>query len=40
VVTRDVPAGMVAYGNPAAHKRSVADLRDVELRVAELRGRS
>jgi acetyltransferase-like isoleucine patch superfamily enzyme len=40
VVTRDVPAGMVAYGNPAAHKRSVADLPDVELRLAELRSRS
>jgi acetyltransferase-like isoleucine patch superfamily enzyme len=33
VVTRDVPAGMVAYGNPAAPVRRVAELRDVESRV-------
>jgi acetyltransferase-like isoleucine patch superfamily enzyme len=40
VVTRDVPAGMVAYGNPAVARRSVADLPDVEERVTELRSRS
>ncbi|GIE98432.1 acyltransferase [Paractinoplanes rishiriensis] len=40
VVTRDVPAGMVAYGNPAVAHRAVADLPDVGKRVAELRERS
>jgi acetyltransferase-like isoleucine patch superfamily enzyme len=33
VVTRDIPAGMVAYGNPAVPTRRVADLPDVEARV-------
>jgi acetyltransferase-like isoleucine patch superfamily enzyme len=38
VVTRDVPAGMVAYGNPALPQRWVADLPDIERRVAGLIG--
>lgn len=33
VVTRDVPAGMVAYGNPARARRRVADLAGVHDRV-------
>jgi acetyltransferase-like isoleucine patch superfamily enzyme len=33
VVTRDIPPGMVAYGNPASPTRPVAELRDVEPRV-------
>lgn len=33
VVTRDIPAGMVAYGNPAAPVRRAEELRDVEARV-------
>jgi acetyltransferase-like isoleucine patch superfamily enzyme len=33
VVTRDIPAGMVAYGNPAAPVHRAAELRDVEARV-------
>jgi acetyltransferase-like isoleucine patch superfamily enzyme len=39
VVTRDVPAGFVAYGNPAAPTRKVADLPEIEERVAGLRDR-
>lgn len=34
VVTRDVPAGMLAYGNPAVVHRRVADLPEIERRVA------
>jgi len=33
VVTRDVPDGTVAYGNPAVPKRSVADLGDIGDRL-------
>jgi acetyltransferase-like isoleucine patch superfamily enzyme len=33
VVTRDIPPGVVAYGNPAMAKRPVEDLRDVETRL-------
>jgi acetyltransferase-like isoleucine patch superfamily enzyme len=33
VVTRDVPAGMVAYGNPALPRRRVADLPSIAGRV-------
>ena len=33
VVTRDVPAGFVAYGNPAVPHRKVADLPAIDLRV-------
>jgi acetyltransferase-like isoleucine patch superfamily enzyme len=33
VVTRDIPPGMVAYGNPAIPRRPVAELRDVDTRV-------
>jgi acetyltransferase-like isoleucine patch superfamily enzyme len=40
VVTRDIPAGFVAYGNPAVAKRKVADLPEIEPRVAALRGQS
>jgi acetyltransferase-like isoleucine patch superfamily enzyme len=36
VVTRDVPAGMVAYGNPALPHRRVSDLPDIVDRVAAL----
>lgn len=38
VVTRDVPAGTVAYGNPAVPHRRVADLPDIESRVAAITG--
>jgi acetyltransferase-like isoleucine patch superfamily enzyme len=34
VVARDIPAGMVAYGNPAVPRRAVADLPDLEARLA------
>jgi acetyltransferase-like isoleucine patch superfamily enzyme len=34
VVTRDIPAGAVAFGNPAAVRRTVADLPAVAGRVA------
>ncbi|GAA2650852.1 acyltransferase [Paractinoplanes durhamensis] len=40
VVTRDVPAGFVAYGNPAVAHRKVADLPEIGHRVAALRERS
>lgn len=33
VVTRDIPDGMVAYGNPARPTRAVADLPDIAVRV-------
>jgi acetyltransferase-like isoleucine patch superfamily enzyme len=33
VVTRDIPPGMVAYGNPASPKRPVEELRDIETRL-------
>jgi acetyltransferase-like isoleucine patch superfamily enzyme len=36
VVTRDIPAGLVAYGNPAVPHRRVADLPDVAERVAAI----
>jgi acetyltransferase-like isoleucine patch superfamily enzyme len=34
VVTRDIPAGMVAYGNPAIPVHRVEDLPDLEARVS------
>jgi acetyltransferase-like isoleucine patch superfamily enzyme len=34
VVTRDIPAGAVAFGNPAMVRRAVADLPAVDGRVA------
>jgi acetyltransferase-like isoleucine patch superfamily enzyme len=34
VVTRDIPAGVVAFGNPAVVRRLVADLPGIELRLA------
>ncbi|GIM95495.1 acyltransferase [Paractinoplanes toevensis] len=40
VVTRDIPAGFVAYGNPAVPHRRVADLPEIEDRVTALRERS
>jgi acetyltransferase-like isoleucine patch superfamily enzyme len=33
VVTRDVPPGMVAYGNPARPTRRVEDVPDIEMRL-------
>jgi acetyltransferase-like isoleucine patch superfamily enzyme len=36
VVTRDVPPGMVAYGNPALPRRRVADLPHIAGRVAAM----
>ena len=33
VVTRDIPAAVVAYGNPAVPRRLVADLPDIDERV-------
>jgi acetyltransferase-like isoleucine patch superfamily enzyme len=38
VVARDVPAGLVAYGNPAVPRRRVADLPGIEERVAAMDG--
>jgi acetyltransferase-like isoleucine patch superfamily enzyme len=35
VVTRDLPAGTVAYGNPAVVRGYVADLRDITTRVQQ-----
>jgi acetyltransferase-like isoleucine patch superfamily enzyme len=35
VVTRDLPAGTVAYGNPAVARGRVADLADIATRVAD-----
>ncbi|MEU4238602.1 acyltransferase [Actinoplanes sp. NPDC026619] len=40
VVTRDVPPGFVAYGNPAVPHRKVSELPGIEGRVAALRGQS
>jgi|ERR1022692_1179845 acetyltransferase-like isoleucine patch superfamily enzyme len=34
VVTRDIRAGVVAFGNPAAERGAVADLRSVDERIA------
>ena len=36
VVTRNIPEGMVAYGNPAVPHRRVADLPSIEDRVAAI----
>jgi len=36
VVTRNIPAGAVAYGNPAVPHRQVADLPGIEDRVAAI----
>jgi acetyltransferase-like isoleucine patch superfamily enzyme len=36
VVTRDIPPGMVAYGNPALPRRRVADLPHIAGRVAAM----
>lgn len=33
VVTRDIPAAVVAFGNPAMPRRSVVDLPDIDERV-------
>jgi acetyltransferase-like isoleucine patch superfamily enzyme len=33
VVTRDIPAGVVAFGNPAVARRAVADLPRMDTRV-------
>jgi serine acetyltransferase len=33
VVTRDIPAAVVAFGNPAVPHRSVAELPDIDARV-------
>jgi len=38
VVTRDVPAGAVAYGNPARVRNYVEDLVDLDLRVDAVDG--
>lgn len=35
VVSRDIPPGMVAFGNPARPTRPVADLPPIDLRVPE-----
>jgi acetyltransferase-like isoleucine patch superfamily enzyme len=35
VVTRDVPAGAVAFGNPAAVRRAVRDLPSVDARITQ-----
>jgi acetyltransferase-like isoleucine patch superfamily enzyme len=37
VVTKDIPAGSIAYGAPALPRRAVADLGDVEVRVRRAR---
>jgi acetyltransferase-like isoleucine patch superfamily enzyme len=37
VVTRDVPDGMIAYGNPAIAVRSVPDARTVATRIGRAR---
>jgi acetyltransferase-like isoleucine patch superfamily enzyme len=39
VVTRDVPPGVVAHGNPARPARMVSELGDIALRVREERVR-
>ena len=33
VVTRDIPAAVVAFGNPAVPRRTVAELPDIDGRV-------
>jgi len=33
VVTRDIPAGVVAFGNPAVPRRKVAELAGLDTRV-------
>jgi len=33
VVTRDIPAGAVAFGNPAVPRRAVAELPDIDRRI-------
>jgi len=33
VVTRDIPAAVVAFGNPAVPRRMVAELPDIDGRV-------
>jgi acetyltransferase-like isoleucine patch superfamily enzyme len=38
VVTRDIPPGMVAYGNPATPRRHVHDLPDINQRVEGILG--
>jgi acetyltransferase-like isoleucine patch superfamily enzyme len=35
VVTRDLPAGVVAYGNPARPVKAVGELQDIAQRTAE-----
>jgi acetyltransferase-like isoleucine patch superfamily enzyme len=40
VVTKDVPAGAVAYGNPAVVARTVADLGDVGVRLGRVGSRA
>jgi acetyltransferase-like isoleucine patch superfamily enzyme len=35
VVTRDIPAGVVAYGNPATVRREVSDLPAVDTRITQ-----
>jgi acetyltransferase-like isoleucine patch superfamily enzyme len=37
IVTKDVPAGMVAYGCPAIPVRAVADLEPIAQRLAQFR---
>ena len=37
VVTKDVPAGAVAYGNPATVGRGVAQIEDIEERILRAR---
>jgi len=34
VVSRDIPANVVAFGNPARPRKDVADLADIDLRLA------
>jgi acetyltransferase-like isoleucine patch superfamily enzyme len=36
VVTRDIPPGTVAYGNPAKVHRYVTDLPNIDTRVAAI----
>jgi acetyltransferase-like isoleucine patch superfamily enzyme len=36
VVTRDIPPGAVAYGNPAKVHRQIADLPDIDSRIATI----